>query len=60
MNVRALVSEDGGKTFYTMKEQNKHSDNHALVFKLVIQTIYYLVVMVVYMNLLTIQIIGNL
>ena len=33
MNVRALVSEDGGKTFYTMKEQNKHSDNHALVFK---------------------------
>ena len=33
MNVRALVSEDGGKTFYTMKEKNKHSDNHALVFK---------------------------
>ena len=33
MNVRALVSEDGGKSFYTMKEQNKHSDNHALVFK---------------------------
>lgn len=33
MNVRALVSEDGGKTFNTMKEQNKHSDNHALTFK---------------------------
>ena len=33
MNVRALVSEDGGKTFYEMKENNKHSDNHALVFK---------------------------
>ena len=27
------VSEDGGKTFYEMKENNKHSDNHALVFK---------------------------
>ena len=33
MNVRALVSEDGGKTFYTMKEANKHSDNHSLTFK---------------------------
>ena len=33
MNVRALVSEDGGKTFFTMNEKNKHSDNHALVFK---------------------------
>ena len=33
MNVRALVSEDGGSTFYEMKENNKHSDNHALVFK---------------------------
>ena len=33
MNVRALVSEDGGKTFYTMKETNKHSDNHSLTFK---------------------------
>ena len=33
MNVRALVSEDGGRTFYEMKENNKHSDNHALVFK---------------------------
>ena len=33
MNVRVLVSEDGGKEFYTMKESNKHSDNHAMVFK---------------------------
>ncbi|WP_223550986.1 sialidase family protein [Aestuariivivens sp. NBU2969] len=34
MNVRVLVSEDGGKTFYTMKEADKHSDNHSLTFKL--------------------------
>ena len=33
MNVRVLVSENGGKDFYTMKESNKHSDNHAMVFK---------------------------
>ncbi|WP_242094907.1 WD40/YVTN/BNR-like repeat-containing protein [Aestuariivivens sediminicola] len=33
MNVRVLVSEDGGKTFYTMKEVDKHSDNHSLTFK---------------------------
>lgn len=33
MNVRVLVSEDGGKNFYTMTEVNKHSDNHALAFK---------------------------
>ena len=33
MNVRVLVSEDGGKTFYTMTESNKHSDNHSLTFK---------------------------
>jgi len=33
MNVRVLVSENGGKDFYTMKETNKHSDNHAMVFK---------------------------
>ncbi len=32
MNVRTLVSENGGKTFYTMKESNKHSDNHSLTF----------------------------
>ena len=33
MNVRVLVSEDGGKTFYTMTESSKHSDNHSLTFK---------------------------
>ncbi len=33
MNVRVLVSDNGGKDFYTMKESNKHSDNHAMVFK---------------------------
>ena len=33
MNVRALVSDDGGKTFYTMSESRKHSDNHSLTFK---------------------------
>jgi photosystem II stability/assembly factor-like uncharacterized protein len=32
-NVRVLVSENGGKDFYTMKEKRKHSDNHAMVFK---------------------------
>ena len=33
MNVRVLVSENGGRTFSTMKEIRKHSDNHAMVFK---------------------------
>ena len=33
MNVRVLTSEDGGKTFVQLKEENKHSDNHAIVFK---------------------------
>ena len=33
MNVRVLVSENGGKTFSSMKESRKHSDNHAMVFK---------------------------
>ncbi len=33
MNVRVLVSENGGKDFYTMKERKKHSDNHSLTFK---------------------------
>ncbi len=32
MNVRILVSDDGGKNFSTMKETNKHSDNHAMAF----------------------------
>ena len=33
MNVRVLVSENGGETFYTMSERRKHSDNHSLTFK---------------------------
>ena len=33
MNVRVLTSGDGGKTFNQLPEQNKHSDNHAIVFK---------------------------
>lgn len=33
MDVRVQISEDGGKTFYTMNERNKHSDNHSLTFK---------------------------
>lgn len=33
MNVRVLTSEDGGKTFVQLKEEHKHSDNHAIVFK---------------------------
>jgi photosystem II stability/assembly factor-like uncharacterized protein len=32
MDVRAHVTEDGGKTFRRMKETHKHSDNHALAF----------------------------
>lgn len=30
--VRMQESKDGGKTFITMKEENKHSDNHAMEF----------------------------
>ena len=30
---RMRVSEDGGKTFRRMKEQNKHGDNHAIAFR---------------------------
>ncbi len=33
MNVRVLVSDNGGKSFYTMTEKRKHSDNHSLTFK---------------------------
>ena len=33
MNVRVLTSEDGGKSFVQLKEEKKHSDNHAIVFK---------------------------
>jgi len=33
MDVRIRVSDDGGKTFKTLNEQFKHSDNHALAFR---------------------------
>lgn len=33
VDVRMQISEDGGKTFERMKEQYKHSDNHAIAFK---------------------------
>ncbi len=33
MNVRILTSPDGGKTFVQLKEEDKHSDNHAIVFR---------------------------
>lgn len=33
MDVRAQVSEDGGKTFNRMPEKHKHSDNHAMAFR---------------------------
>lgn len=33
MDVRAQVSEDGGKTFSRMPEKYKHSDNHAMAFR---------------------------
>lgn len=32
MDVRVQISEDGGKTFRRMKEEHKHSDNHAIAF----------------------------
>jgi photosystem II stability/assembly factor-like uncharacterized protein len=32
-DVRMQVSNDGGRTFTSMKEQFKHSDNHALAFR---------------------------
>ncbi|MGK7395275.1 MAG: VPS10 domain-containing protein [Candidatus Cyclobacteriaceae bacterium M3_2C_046] len=34
VDVRMQVSEDGGKTFSQMKEEHKHSDNHALAFRM--------------------------
>ncbi len=34
MDVRIQVSDDGGKNFRRMKEQHKHSDNHAIAFKM--------------------------
>jgi len=33
MDFRAQVSDDGGTTFRRLKEESKHSDNHALVFR---------------------------
>jgi photosystem II stability/assembly factor-like uncharacterized protein len=33
VDVRIQVSEDGGKTFTRMKEEFKHSDNHAMAFR---------------------------
>ena len=33
MDVRIQVSDDGGKNFRRLKEENKHSDNHAMVFR---------------------------
>ena len=33
MNVRTIVSNDHGRTYQTISERNKHSDNHALAFR---------------------------
>lgn len=33
VNVRILVSDDGGKTTRRLKEQHKHSDNHSVAFR---------------------------
>ncbi|MFK8005058.1 MAG: glycosyl hydrolase [Saprospiraceae bacterium] len=33
MNVRILVSDNGGADFRTLTEEKKHSDNHAIVFR---------------------------
>ena len=33
MDVRAQVSEDGGKTFTRMPNEHKHVDNHAMAFR---------------------------
>jgi photosystem II stability/assembly factor-like uncharacterized protein len=33
VDVRIQISEDGGKTFHRMKEEYKHSDNHAIAFR---------------------------
>jgi photosystem II stability/assembly factor-like uncharacterized protein len=32
-DVRIQISDDGGKTFERMKEESKHSDNHAMAFR---------------------------
>ncbi len=33
MNNRVLISNDHGKTYFTMNERNKHVDSHAMAFK---------------------------
>jgi len=33
MDYRVQISDDGGTTFRRLKEESKHSDNHALVFR---------------------------
>ncbi len=33
MNNRVLISDDHGKTFYSMNEEKKHGDSHAVAFK---------------------------
>ncbi|WP_297764492.1 glycosyl hydrolase [uncultured Muriicola sp.] len=33
MNVRILTSDDGGKTFVQLQEEDKHSDNHSIAFR---------------------------
>jgi photosystem II stability/assembly factor-like uncharacterized protein len=33
MNVRILTSNDGGKSFAQLQEEDKHSDNHAIAFR---------------------------
>ena len=33
VDVRIQISDDGGKTFRRMKEEHKHSDNHAMAFR---------------------------
>ncbi len=33
MDVRIQVSDDHGKTFRRLKEEKKHSDNHAIAFR---------------------------
>jgi len=33
MNNRVKISDDHGKTFFNMREDNKHSDSHALAFR---------------------------
>ncbi|MGE0771982.1 MAG: glycosyl hydrolase [Cyclobacteriaceae bacterium] len=33
MDVRIQVSDDGGRTFRTLREREKHSDNHAIAFR---------------------------